>query len=122
MEKETYEILFAEFMKDYASGTISGENVGELIAKLAGYYPNYNADLVKAERSYALITRDEIMKTDPLTGKAISATKADTLASASSEAAIYKKAKSHMQNLDMLIQSAKYLQKGLLQEMINSNL
>jgi len=122
MEKEPYEILFAEFMKDYASGTISGENVGELIAKLAGYYPNYNADLVKAERSYALITRDEIMKTDPLTGKAISATKADTLASASAEAAIYKKAKSHMQNLDMLIQSAKYLQKGLLQEMINSNL
>jgi inorganic triphosphatase YgiF len=121
-EKEPYEALYESFMKDYKTGIITSENVGELVARLAGYYPNYNAHLVKAERGYALVSRDEVLKTDETTGKPISSAKADTLANASVEATAFKTARMHIQNLEMLIQSAKALQRGLIQEMNHSNL
>ncbi len=58
---EEYQSLYSDFMKAYASGTTTSENVGELIARLAGYYPNYNMALAKAERSLALVARDEAL-------------------------------------------------------------
>ena len=122
MEKEPYEVLYSNFMKEYSAGTTTGEQVGELVAKLAGYYPNYNGAMARAERGYALICRDEVVKTDEATGKAISSTKAETIANASTEASAFKQARVHVQNLEMLIQSAKSLQRGLLQEMSHSNL
>lgn len=120
--QQEYEKLYSEFMKNYSLGSSTGEQVGELVARLAGYYPHYNAAMTKAERSYALISRDEVLKTDETTGKAISATKAETIAGASNEASAYKNARVHVQNLEMLIQSAKALQRGLIQEMSHSNL
>ena len=119
---EQYEILYSEFMKNYALGATSGEQVGELVAKLAGFYPNYNLAMAKAERIFALISRDEVLKTDETTGKAISSAKAETVANASNEASAFKLARVHVQNLEMLIQSAKSLQKGLLQEMLHAGL
>ena len=120
--KHEYENLYSEFIKSYASGATTGEQVGELVAKLAGYYPSYNQAMVKAERAYALISRDEVLKTDELTGKAMSSTKAETVANASNEAGAFKRARMHIENLEMLIQSAKSLQRGLLQEMTHSGL
>lgn len=119
---EPYVELYETFMKNYSNGVTTGEQVGELIARLAGYYPNYNAQLAKAERSFALISRDEALKTDEATGKAISGTKAETIANASTEATAFKQARMHIQNLEVLIQSAKALQRGLLQEMAHSAL
>ena len=120
--KEPYEVLYAEFMQNYSLGSSSSEEVVELVARLAGFYPTYNAAMSKAERSFALISRDEIIKTDEVTGKAISAAKAETIANSSGEAFIYKQARVHVQNLEMLIQSAKSLQRGLIQEFKQSNL
>lgn len=120
--KEEYEIVYSDFMKGYASGSVTGEQVGELVARLAGYYPNYNAVKAQRERAYALVSRDEVMKTDETTGKAMSATKAQTIADASVEASAFKNARMHIENLEMLIQSAKALQRGLLQEMSHSSL
>lgn len=117
---EEYEKLYADFLKDYNSGSTTSEKVGELVARLAGYYPNYNAALVKAERSFALVSRDEVLKTDDATGKAISASKADVISNASPEASAFRTAKMHVQNLEMLIQSTKALQRGLIQEMAHS--
>jgi len=119
---EEYEEIYANFMKNYSLGATTGEMVGELVAKLAGYYPNYNSLMVKAERGFALISRDEVLKTDETTGKAISSAKAETLANASIEATAFKQARMHIQNLEMLIQSAKALQRGLIQEMSHANL
>jgi inorganic triphosphatase YgiF len=119
---QEYEQMYSDFLKNYASGTTTGENVGELVAKLAGYYPFYNGAMAKAERAYALRCRDEVLKTDDLTGKAVSSVKAETLANASSDATLFKEARVHVQNLEMLIQSAKSLQRGLLQEMAHSGL
>lgn len=109
-------------MQNYSASSSTGEQVGELIAKLAGYYPNYNMAMSKAERAFSLRYRDEIVATDESTGKAISATKAETIANASDEATVFKRARVHVQNLEMLIQSAKSLQRGLMQEMMHSNL
>lgn len=117
MEPTQYEKLYSDFIKSYASGTTTGEQVGELVSKLAGFYPNFNFAMVKAERAYAMVSRDEVLKTDEATGKSISSTKAQTIADASVEATAYKMARSHVQNLEVLIQSAKSLQRGLLQEM-----
>lgn len=119
---EPYLKIYSDFMAAYASNAINGEQVGGLIAQLAGFYPSYNERMVGAERSYALISRDEVCKTDETTGKAISSTKAQTIADASVEAGGYKKARMHVENLEMLIQSAKALQRGLIQEMGHSNL
>lgn len=119
---QPYQQLYSEFMQKYASGATTGEQVGELIAKLAGFYPNYNLELAHAERAFAVVSRDEVLKSDDMTGKAVSATKAETIARASDEAFSYEKAKVHVANLEMLIQSAKALQRGLLQEMMHSSL
>lgn len=119
---EEYEKLYKEFMDNYVSGVTTGEQVGELIARLAGYYPNYNSVLVKNETAYAIVSRNEVLKTDDQTGKAVSSVKAETIANASQEAFLFRTAKAHIQNLEILIQSAKSLQKGLLQEMVHSNL
>jgi len=121
-QKEYYEELYAEFIKDYSSGVTTGEDVGLLVAKLASFYPNYNMSMARAERIFSLISRDNVIQTDETTGKAISSTKAETISDASPEAFAYKTARVHVQNLEMLIQSAKALQRGLLQEMIHSNL
>lgn len=120
--KEPYQEVYDNFMEEYAAGAVSGEQVGGLVARLAGFYPNYNTAMINADVSYSLITRDEIMKTDEVTGKAITATKAETIAKASREAHLYKRARGHVQNLDMLIQCAKSLQRGLINEMMHSNL
>lgn len=119
---QDYETLYSEFIKNYAANATTGEQVGELVARLAGYYPNYNAAKVKAERAYALTCRDEVLKTDEATGKAVSSAKAETIANASAEATAFKTARMHVENLEMLIQSAKSLQRGLIQEMAHANL
>lgn len=119
---EEYEKEYKEFMEMYLSSAITPEQVGGLIAKLAGYYPNYNLALVKAERAFSLVCRDEVVKTDEATGKPISSVKAETIANSSTESYMYKTAKAHVANLEMLIQSAKSLQRGLMQEMSHSNL
>ena len=119
---QEYETLYSEFMKSYTLGATTSEHVGELVARLAGFYPNYNMAMNKSERAFAIISRDEVMKTDETTGKAISSAKAETIADASDEATAFKVARVHVQNLEMLIQSAKSLQRGLIQEMAHSNL
>ena len=120
--QEEYEKLYSEFIRDYQSGVTTAEMAGELIAKLAGFFPNFSAMLCREERSYALVCRDEVLKSDDQTGKAVSSVKAMTIAEATDEAYAYKKAKSHIANLEMLIQSAKALQRGLIQELSHANL
>ena len=120
--KENYQELYDNFIENYNKTEVTPSQVGEVLVKIAGYFPNYNSELVKNERSFALITRDEILKTDELTGKAVTATKAETIADASSEAFLYKKAKMHIQNIETYISVLKFLQKSLEVEYLNSNI
>ena len=116
MEKEKYQELYDDFMSSYNTGSINPEQVGEIIARLAGYYTNYNLNSVREERLYSIISKENILQNDEQTGKPISAAKAEILSAASSEAYNFKIAKAHVSNLETLIGSLKFLQRGLLQE------
>lgn len=122
MENIEYINLYNDFIKSYASGTTTGGQAGELVMRLASFYPAYNQSLVNAERAFALLSKDEISKSDDMTGKAVSASKSEIISLASDESFAYKKAKMHIQNIEILIQSIKALQRGLMQEMSNSTL
>lgn len=119
---EKYQEIYNEFIEKYNRVEVTPSNVGEIIARLAGIYPNYNMTMTKAERAFALVSRDEVLKTDEATGKVVSATKAETIAQASIEATAYKNARAHVQNIEMLIGSLKFLQKSLEVEFLNSNI
>ena len=119
---EPYQKNFDEFMSKYSRSETTPSEVGEVLTRIAGLYPNYNLAMVKAERAYSLISKSEVEKTDENTGKAVTSTKAETLAEASNEAFLYKQARAHVQNIELLIGSLKFLQKGLEVEFMNASI
>ena len=122
MEQEQYQKIYDDFMKDYTLGAISGEQVGLIIAQLAGIFNNYNIESVKAERIFSIVAKDNANQTDESTGKPISIAKSDILSAATNEAYLFKLAKAHVTNLEVLIGALKFLQKGILIEYSQSNL
>jgi hypothetical protein len=118
--KPEYQVLYDAFIAQYAKGETTPTMAGEVLIRIAGLFPNYNLAMIKAERSFSLVKRDEVVKTDEATGKAISATKADTLADASSDAFVYREAKGHVANIEMLIGALKFMQKSLEVEYAHS--
>jgi len=117
-----YQSIYNDFIAKQEKAEVTPSEVGKVLTMIVSYYPNYNLDLISAEKSYALISRDIIMGTDEVTGKNITATKAATIAEASDEAFLFKKAKSHIQNIEVMIGALKFLQKSLETEYIQSNL
>ena len=122
MEQEQYQKIYDDFMKNYTLGAVSGEQVGIIIAQLAGIFSNYNIGSIKAERAFSAMAKEIALQTDEQTGKAISSAKADTLSAATNEAYIFKLAKAHVTNLEVLIGALKFLQKGILTEYNQGNL
>lgn len=122
MEQEQYQKNYDDFMKNYILGAVSGEQVGEMIARLAGFFPTYSINTVKAERAFSLISKENVLQNDEQTGKPISSAKAETLSLATEEAYKFKLEKAHMENLEVLIGALKFLQKGILTEYSQSNL
>jgi hypothetical protein len=68
-----------------------------------------------ALRAYSQVAKEFAGTVDP-SGKAISATKAASLADATPEAAAYAEAKVHVQNIEQCINALKALQRGVLNE------
>lgn len=122
MEKEKYQELFDEFITKYNQSETSPSQAGEVLVRIAALYPNYNAVMIRAERAYALVCRDQVLQTDETTGKAISSVKSETLANATIEATAFKQARGHVANIEMLIGSLKFLQKSLEVEYANSSI
>lgn len=120
--KEIYQTFYEDFMTSYKMGAISAEQVGEIIARLSGYFCNYNLSAVQAEKAFAAIAKENVLQNDEQTGKPISSAKADTISAATNEAHQLKLAKAHTLNLETLIAALKFLQKGLLSEYGQSNL
>jgi len=119
---EEYQKIYNEFISNYNRSEVSPSQVGETLAKLAGIYPNFNLTKIATEKLYATICKEEVLKTDDQTGKAISSSKATTLAEATQEAFDFKTAKCHVENLEMQIGVLKFLQKSLEVEYLNSNI
>lgn len=120
--KPEYQKIYDDFVAQFNRGETTPTMAGEALMRIAAMFPNYNMAAIKAERSFSLIKRDEVLKTDEATGKAISATKAETLADASSDAFVYREAKGHVANIEMLIGALKFMQKSLEVEYAHTNI
>jgi len=112
---ENYEKLYTDFLTLYKTGMCSGEEIGEIIVRLAHCYAKANLDMITKERSMNLVARETEGQTD-VNGKAISSTKAKVFVDATSECFSYNVARGHLQNIEAYINALKSLQKGVLNE------
>ena|SRR3990167_23188 len=119
---EKYQELYDAFIAKYNRTETSPSEVGEVLARIAGLFPNYNLSMIKAERIFAIVHKDTAESTDESTGKSMSSSKAEVIADASPEASAFKIARGHVTNIEMLIGTLKFLQKSLEVEYVNSNL
>jgi hypothetical protein len=117
-----YQRTYDDFVLQFSRGETTPTQAGEALTRIAAEFPNYNMAMIKAERSFSLVRRDEVCKTDETTGKAISSAKAETLADASSDAFVYREAKGHVANIEMLIGALKFMQKSLEVEFAHGNI
>lgn len=119
---EKYQQLYDEFIKSYKKTETSPSEVGEVLARIAGEFPNYNTKMINAEYEFSIVHKKIVEDTDELTGKAMSSAKADTLAEATPECLAFKMAKGHVTNIEMLIGALKFMQKSLEVEYVNSSI
>lgn len=115
-QKHDYLSDYNTFLSTYHRGQVSGEEVGEVIAKMASHFALYNMLMVNAERSLSLVARDIESRTDESSGKAITSAKAKTFIDATDESNAYNMARAHVQNIEQFLNALKSLQKGVLNE------
>lgn len=111
-----YMLDYDAFTSNFRKTEVSGEEVGEMIMRLAGYFARYNVRMGDALRAFSSVKSNFQNQVDTTTGKAMSSAKADTLADATPEAATYEIARIHVQNIEQYINALKALQKGVLNE------
>lgn len=111
-----YMIDYDIFASNFRKTEVSGEEVGEVVMRMASYFARYNVRYAEALRVFSRVRANFQNQVDPQTAKAMSSAKADTLADATDEAAIYEMARIHVQNIEQYINSLKSLQKGVLTE------
>ena len=116
-----YQELYNTFIDSYRKTETSPSEVGEVLVRIASFYPNYNISAVKAENAFNLIHKKIAEGVDD-SGKNISSAKAEVIAKATSEALDFKMSSCHISNIEMLISSLKFLQKSLEVEYSQSNL
>lgn len=116
-----YLIEYDKFITSYKRSEVSGEEVGEVIARLAQYFAQYNLMMVGFDRKLSLVAKDIESRADD-SGKTISSSKAQIFTAATTEANDYRTARAHLQNVEQMINSLKSLQKGVLNEYAFSNL
>jgi len=125
MSQETefpYLVEYNKFVKDFSIGQVTGEEVGEVIVRMAQYFAEQNLKLVMAERALSLIVRDAESSVDEATGKTISSAKAKSISEASDEAYVAAQAKCHKENCEQFINALKSLQRGLINEYAHAGL
>ena len=111
-----YMIDYDAFSNNFRKTEVSGEEVGEMVMRMAGYFARYNVRLGDAIRAYSSVKSEFQNQVDTTTGKPMSSAKAETLASSTVEAASYEIARIHVQNIEQYINALKSLQKGVLNE------
>lgn len=116
MDPEKYMEEYSQFMQSFQNQEVSGESVGEMIAKFAYYFSVANMKLVTTLRDYNSVLSDTYNQVDPNTGKQISGVKAEATAQASTEYYKYQEAKAHVTNIEQCINALKALQKGIMNE------
>lgn len=126
MENDNLTLPYLEeynsFVKNYKSREVSGEEVGEVIVRMATYFSEYNMKLVETERNLYLIARDIEGRVDENSGKTITSAKAQSIINATGEHHIKEQVKAHVQNIEQFINALKALQRGVLSEYAMSSL
>lgn len=120
MENLPYIEEYNKFVETYKSGQVTGEQVGEVIARLAQYFGKHNNELVAAEKRLFITAADIAARVDDTTGKAITSSKAEIFICATEEHFEVEKLKAHVENIEQYINALKALQKGILQEYAGS--
>lgn len=116
MEKlPTYLDEYHKFLDSYQFGGVSGEEVGEKVARMAQHFSMINLLLVERERALRTVAR-EIESQKDENGKLISSTKASVMVDGTEEAHNYREARANLQNVEQIINALKSLQKGVLNE------
>src|SRR3990167_520486 len=111
-----YMIDYDAFSSNFKKTEVSGEEVGEMVMRLAGYFARYNVRMGDALRAFSVVKADFQNQVDTTTGKSMSSAKAETLADATPEAASFEMARIHVSNIEQYINALKALQKGVLNE------
>lgn len=111
-----YMVDFEAFMNNFKKTEVSGEEIGEMVARMATYFARYNVRMGIALRAFSRVKADLQNQVDTATGKPMSSAKADTLSDATPEANEYEMARIHIINLQEYINSLKSLQKGAMFE------
>ena len=111
---------YVEFEENFKRTEISSEEVGELIMHMTSYYIRYNIKFGQALRAFSKIKAEYQSQPDPQTGKAMSASKAETLAAATPEAGEYQMMRIHVSNIQEIINSMKTLQRAISNEYANT--
>lgn len=114
MENLDYMVDYEKFMNDFKKTEVSGEEVGEMVMRMAGYFARYNVRLSDALHIYVIVKARFQNQLDG--SKPMSTAKAEILAEATSEAALYELNKIHVQNIEQYLNALKSLQKGVLAE------
>lgn len=109
-------IDYKAFQDSFKKTEVSGEEVGELIMRMAGYFSRYNVRMGEALRAFSGVKADLQNQVDQATGKTMSSAKAETLADATPEAATYEMSRIHVTNIEQMINALKALQRGVLNE------
>jgi len=107
---------YTKFVEDFSVGQVTGEEVGEVVVRMAQYFAEQNLKRVLAERAYSLVIKKAEETVDESSGKQISSSKAKSISEASDEAYEAAQAKAHMINCEQFINALKALQKGVLNE------
>ena len=119
-ETMDYMLDYEAFSNNFKKTEVSGEEVGEMVMRMAGHFARYNMKMGDALKSFSKIKADFQGQVDHNTGKAMSSSKAEILADATPEAAEFEMSRIHVTNLEQYINALKALQKGVLTEYSHS--
>lgn len=111
-----YQGIFNTFVISYKRGETDGEMTGAIIVQLAQEFATYNIMLATKEVRLNNVAAEMVQKTDEISGKVISVSKAEILIKATEEYADVRKIKNDLENIEQYINSLKFLQKGILNE------
>ena len=70
---------YEAFQNSFKKTEISGEEVGEMVMKMATHFARYNMKLGDALKEFASVKADYQNQVDPSTGKATSSSRAEIL-------------------------------------------
>lgn len=120
-EEKQYQKEYREFLDNYKSGIITGERVGELIARLAQYFTEANLEYATSLINFN-IKASEVEDSVDDNNKPISSAKAKVKASATMESQKLIQDKVVIENIEQMLNSLKALQRSILQEFSQSGL